>query len=292
MRPVDFTLHSPATRAEALALLSELGEDAVVLAGGQSLVPLLNMRLVRPTDVIDLSRVGDLVFIRHAPEGSLAIGAMTRQRELVESATARAACPLLAEAARHVGQPSTRSRGTVGGSLAFGSNVSEICVTSLALEATVSLRTVNGERKIAAAEFFVDYLAPDLATGELVTEVEIAPSPAGSAWGFSELKLRACDFPIVVAAAVLASDDDGNCRTARIALGGVASIPVRSRAAEEALTGRPLDAKTIAAATAAGIAELRPPDDLHAPAEYRLRAATFQLRRTLDQAVQRLREAA
>jgi CO/xanthine dehydrogenase FAD-binding subunit len=292
MRPVDFALHSPATTAEALALLSELGDEAVVLAGGQSLMPLLNMRLVRPRDVIDLSRLGDMVFIRHAPEGSLAIGAMTRQRELVDSATARAACPLLTEAARCIGQPSTRSRGTVGGSLAFGSNVSEICVTSLALDARVSVRTVNGERRIPAADFFVDYLTPDLAPGELVTEFEVPQSPAGSAWGFSELKLRACDFPIIVAAAVLTSGDDGVCRMARVALGGVASTPMRSSAAEEALTGRRLDANTIAAATRVGIAELRPPDDLHAPADYRLRAATVHLRRALDHAVERLREVA
>ncbi len=286
MRPVDFTLHSPRTATEAVALLGGLGGDTVVLAGGQSLVPLLNMRLVRPTHVVDLGQVRELDYIRQREDRVLTIGAMTRQRHLASSSTVRSIAPLLAHSAGFAGQPSTRSRGTVGGSVAFGSSVSEICVALLALDGEIEVRGDGATRRIAAERFFVDYLTTALAPRELVAEIAVPLAPPRSAWGFSELKLRACDFPIVVAAAVLTSDRGGVCRHARVALGGVAVMPVRSPAAEAALIGRALDTARLDEATRLACAELAPPTDLHAPADYRRRAAAVHLRLALEGAAQ------
>ena len=291
MRPVDFTLHSPATAAEAVALASTHGEDAVVLAGGQSLMPLLNMRLVRPSHVIDLSQATELAYIRDGHDGSVRIGAMSRQCQLIESRLARSAAPLLAHAAGFVGQPSTRTRGTVGGSVAFGSNVSEICVALLSVGATIGVRSHEGEKRIGADAFFVDYLTTALPKAGLVTEIAVVAMRARSAWGFAELKLRACDFPIVIAAVVVERDAHGICRESRIALGGVAATPVRSTAAEAALVGRPLDRESIDTACAAAVAVLDPPSDLHASADYRRRAAAVKLRAALEDAARHTGEA-
>jgi aerobic carbon-monoxide dehydrogenase medium subunit len=289
VRPVDFTLHMPRTATEAVALLGGMGDDAVVLAGGQTLMPLLNMRVVRPTHVVDLGQVRELDYIRRREDGALTIGAMTRQRQLANSGTARSIAPLLAHSASFVGQPSTRSRGTVGGSVAFGSNVSEICVALLALDGEIGVQA-KAARRIAAERFFVGYLTTALAPGELVAEIAVPVGRPRMGWGFSELKLRACDFPIVVAAVVLASDAGGVCRHARVALGGVAMTPIRSPAAEEALIGRPVDVARLEEATRLAHADLSPPTDLHAPADYRRRAAAVHLRLALGHAAQSLKE--
>ncbi|GAB7007811.1 xanthine dehydrogenase family protein subunit M [Nocardioides sp. AN3] len=283
MRPAPFSLETPQTLTEAVALIGDQGDDALILAGGQSLMPMLNMRIARPDRLIDLGGIAELRSIT-ASDDELVIGSMTRHEELETSQPIAQTLGLLGYAAGFVGQPQTRSRGTLGGSLALGSSFSELCVCLLALDGSVHVESTRGSRRIEGTELFSSYLETHLAEDEILTSVRYPTLARQVRWGFSELKFRGCDFPIVIAAAVLEMRGD-LCTSARIAVGGASSTPIRVLDAETNLVGRPVDDEAIAHAAALSEAAAEPMHDLHAPADYRKRAAAIQVTSALRMAM-------
>ena len=268
MKPVDFDYAAPAALSEAIALLTEAGEEARVLAGGQSLVPLLNLRLVRPRLVVDLRRVPGLAGIRpHG--GGLVVGAMTRQADAEADLLVRERAPLLAEALGLVAHLAIRARGTIGGSLAHADPAAELPAVAVALDATVAIEGPAGRRSVTAEDFFLGYLATALAPGEIVTEITVpARSPAlGSA--FVEFSRRAGDFALAGVAVVLEIADDRVGPATRVVVLGGADRCHRAMAAETRLLGSAPGPGLFAAAAAVADLGIDPPGDVHGDAEYR-----------------------
>jgi CO/xanthine dehydrogenase FAD-binding subunit len=227
MKPPLFDYYDPSTEAEALALLAAYGTDAKILAGGQSLMPLLNMRLIEPTILIDVNRIEALSYIRHTPT-ALHIGALTRQRQVERSVLVARHCPLLCDALQYVGYTPIRQRGTIGGSLAHADPAAELPAVMTALEAQCVLRSQRGSRILAAADFFVTYLTTALEPDELLCEMRIPlPSPR-TGWGFVEVARVTGAFAIVGAAVLLTLDTTGRCQRARVAFTGVGPVPQRA----------------------------------------------------------------
>ena len=267
MKPPRFDYHAPATVDEAVALLARYGGDAKPLAGGQSLVPLLNFRLTRPAAIVDLNRIGALAYIREA-NGHVALGAMTRQRTIEFSPVVARRLPLLREATRWVGHLPIRSRGTIGGSLAHADPAAEYPAVLTALEGTVVARGPRGERVVQAGDLFETYLTTRLAADELLVEVRLPSMPEAAGYAFEEFARRHGDFAIVGVAAVVVLDG-ARCVRARLATAGAGAVPLRLRAAEAALERDGVGDEAIRAAArqAAGLVE--PDSDLHASADYR-----------------------
>ncbi|HET6547145.1 MAG TPA: FAD binding domain-containing protein [Solirubrobacter sp.] len=253
MKPPPFRYEAPVALEECIALLGEHGDEAKPLAGGQSLVPLMNLRLAAPAMLVDLNRVAELSYVREV-DGGVAIGAMTRHCEVADSPLVRERCPLLADAVALVGYPAIRNRGTLGGSLAHADPVAEIPCVALALDAVLVVAGPGGRREIAAADFFEGFLATALEPDELLVEARF---PATAAAAFREFSRKSGDFA-VAAAAVDVALSGGVVERARIALAGAADRPVRAREAEAALAGGPLDERSIAAAAALVPGELPP----------------------------------
>jgi aerobic carbon-monoxide dehydrogenase medium subunit len=270
---------------EALAELARRGEEAKLLAGGQSLIPLLNMRLVTPRHLVDLNRVRELAYVEER-DGGVAIGAMTRQRTLERSELVRARLPLLADAIPWVGHVPIRTRGTVGGSLAHADPAAELPAVVVALEARVTIRGPAGVRTIAAADLFRDALTTTLAPGELLAEVWLpaAPPATGAAW--LELARRHGDFALVGVGAQLTLAGDA-VREARLVVAGAGGAPVRARAVEAALVGHALTPDRLAAAAAAVREAIDPSGDIHASAAYRRQVAGVLAARALRRAAER-----
>jgi carbon-monoxide dehydrogenase medium subunit len=286
MKPPPFEYHRAASVAEAVALLVRHGPEAKILAGGQSLLPLMKLRLARPGVLVDLGRVSDLAYARRS-NGFLAFGALARLSEL-ESAQTRSLCPILSAAARHIGHPPIRHRGTVCGSLAHADPAAELPLLALALDAELSVVGPAGTRVIRASDFFVAALATSLAPGELLVEARFPILGPKIGWGFQELSRRHGDFAIVAAAALVEAAPAGTIKTARIALGAVADRPIRCAEAEATLIGRRGDPEAFTAAAAAATAALGPPGDVHASGAYRRRVAGVLVERALAEAWQRL----
>jgi CO/xanthine dehydrogenase FAD-binding subunit len=287
MKPAAFEYVRPASLDEALETLHQRGDDAKVLAGGQSLVPLMNFRLARPAVLVDLNGLADLAFIRPGP-GGLAVGAMTRQRAIEKSAVVRERAPLLAEATPLIGHLPIRTRGTLGGSLVHADPAAEYPVVMAALEAEFTLARKGGVRSVGAADFFETYLSTTIAPDEILTEIRVPDLPPGAAVAFLEISRRHGDFAIVAAAAAVHLDTAGRIAGARIALGGVRPRPVRGRAAERMLAGQRPAAALIAEAAATVMPETDPPEDIHASAEYRREMSSVFTRRALTAALGRL----
>ncbi|TMC22751.1 MAG: xanthine dehydrogenase family protein subunit M [Chloroflexi bacterium] len=285
MKPPRFAYHDPTTRDEALALLAIYADDAKLLAGGQSLVPLLNMRLTQPAHLIDLNRVADLTYIR-AVDGGLAIGALTRHRVAEHSALVRPCCPLLAAALPFIGHPPIRSRGTIGGSLAHADPAAELPAVLLALGGHVRVTSQHGSRILPAHELFLDQLQTALTSDELLTEVWFPNAPPRSGVAFVEVSRRHGDYALVGVAAQLTLQHDNAIAAARLALLGVDATPVRPSEAEALLLGeQPTEAlfKMVAEQVSAG---LNPMTDLHASSDYRRQVAAVLVKRALQAAVQ------
>jgi aerobic carbon-monoxide dehydrogenase medium subunit len=286
MKPPPFEYYRAATVQEAIALLSQYGPDAKVLAGGQSLLPMMKFRLARPSVLIDLRWVQDLAYVRQT-DGVIAFGAMARLARL-ESDQVRALCPILAEAADHIGHPPIRHQGTVCGSLAHADPAAELPVLALALDAEFVAGGPNGTRVIPARDFFVTMLTTSLGPSEILTEARFPILQPASGWGFSELSRRPGDFALAIAAATLQVGADGTIATARIALGAVADRAIRCLEAEAALAGE-RGGKTVFEAAAALASEpLEPSSDVHASSGYRRHLAKVLVERALTQAWQRL----
>lgn len=284
MKPAQFDYYDPTTLAEALGLLAEFGESARPLAGGQSLVPMMNMRLARPGQVIDLNRIGELSYLK-VENGQLRIGAMTRQRAVERSTTVAEGWPLLREATRYIGHVQIRNRGTVGGSLAHAFPSAELPVVMVAMDASLVLRSFQGERTIPTLEFFVDAMTTALIPGELLVETRVPKWPAETGWAFQEISRRYGDFALMGVAALLTVTVKRTIDRARLVFTG--ATPHLSKIAEAQLVGQQLDAKLFRDAATAAAAELETDSDIHASAEYRKAVASVLARRVLEQAARR-----
>jgi carbon-monoxide dehydrogenase medium subunit len=288
MKPPPFSYHDPRTVTDTVALLASL-ENAKLLAGGQSLMPMLNMRYVLPDHVIDLNRVDGLSYIREAG-GAIEIGAMTRQRDIEFSDLVRERCPLMHEAIRQVGHRQTRNRGTLGGSLCHLDPSAELVSMAAALDAKVTVAGKNGTRSIDFASFPVAYMTPALEPDELLTGASFPYWPAGHGHAFIEFSRRHGDFAIV-SAAVLIEEKAGKVTRASITLGGMGPAPVRAHEVEKALIGEAIEEKRMRE-ICESLRKLDAIDDIHAPASYRQQLATVLPRRALLKAHERLVEGA
>lgn len=285
MKPPRFDYHAPASVEEALALLARYGGDAKIVAGGQSLMPLLNFRLVRPAALIDLNRIAALSGIR-ATNGHVVLGAMTRQRAIEFSPVVAERVPLLREATRWVGHLPIRSRGTVGGSIAHADPSAEYPAVLTALEGEVVARSAAGQRVLKAAELFETYLTTTLAPDEILTEVRLPAMVKGAGWAFEEFARRHGDFAIVGVAAVIERQGE-RCARARLATAGTGPVPRRLREAEEVLEADGLGPTAIECAAARAAEVVEPDGDIHATADYRRNLTRVLTVRAVTRAVAR-----
>jgi aerobic carbon-monoxide dehydrogenase medium subunit len=283
VKPAAFDYVAPRDIAEALSLLAACGTDAKVLAGGQSLVPLMNFRLARPSFLVDINGIGALAGIERS-NGQVTIGATTRQRDAAIHPTVKDLLPILAEAIGYIGHVGIQNRGTVGGSLAHADPAAELPVVALALDASLHLQRAGGQRTVRAEQFALGYLTTVLEPDELLTAASFCVPPVGSGWCFTEVARRHGDFALVAVAVLLNLDRSGRVASARIALGGVGRAPVRARAAEQTLIGESATDDLFRAAAAAVGDALEPEDDIHASADYRRHLAGVLVRRALTSA--------
>src|SRR5215813_9303735 len=267
MKPARFEYHAPVTLDEAIALLVRYDGEARLLAGGQSLVPLLNFRLARPAALIDLNRIKSLAYIREH-DGQVRFGAMTRQRAIEFSPVVARRLPLLREATRWVGHLPIRSRGTIGGSIAHADPSAEYPAVLTALDGEVIARGPKGERTLPPRTLFETYLTTSLAADEILTEVRLPATPAGAGFAFEEFARRHGDFAIIGIAAVVVREGS-RCTMARLATAGAGPIPVRLRAAEEILEREGLGEAALDAAARKATELVEPDADIHASADYR-----------------------
>jgi carbon-monoxide dehydrogenase medium subunit len=285
MIPGTFDYHRASSADEAVALLAEHGDEAKLLAGGHSLLPLMRLRLAVPAVLIDIGPLRDLSYVRDdggnaAGGGEVAIGALTRHHDLATSEALRRRVPLLSEVAGQVGDPQVRHRGTIGGSIAHGDPASDLPAVLLALRATLVARGPEGERRIPVDEFFTGFLQTALRPDELLTEVRV-PAVDGARWAFQKFNRRAQDWAIVGVAAVLGADGDGGAGVAPgVGLVHMGSVPLRAAAVEEAL------AQGAPAADAAARADegTDPPGDFNASPEFRRHLSRVLVRRALEEA--------
>ncbi|HWF97198.1 MAG TPA: xanthine dehydrogenase family protein subunit M [Xanthobacteraceae bacterium] len=285
MKPPPFSYHDPRTVGEVVELLGRL-DNAKLLAGGQSLMPMLNMRFVLPDHMIDLNRTEGLSFIREV-DGALEIGGMTRQRDLEFSDVVARRCPLMAEAIRLVGHRQTRNRGTLGGSLCHLDPSAELVSVAAALDATVLVAGPGGQREIAFADFPVAFMTPAIEPNELLTAVRFPVWPKGHGCAFIEFARRHGDFAIVSAGALLVADGAGKIQRAAVVIGGMGMVPIRAVELEQALIGQLPDDQLLREACES-CRKLEAIDDVHAPASYRQHLASVLSRRALEQARARL----
>jgi aerobic carbon-monoxide dehydrogenase medium subunit len=285
MKPPPFSYHDPRTIADAVGLLGRL-ENAKLLAGGQSLMPMLNMRFVLPDHVIDLNRVDGLSYIREH-NGALEIGAMTRQRDLEFSDIVRQRCPLMHEAIQQVGHRQTRNRGTLGGSLCHLDPSAELVSVAAAVDAKVKVAGRNGERTIDFAEFPVGYMTPALEPDELLIGASFPSWPSGHGYAFVEFSRRHGDFAIVSAAALIEEDKAGKVTRASVTLGGMGPAPVRASEVETAIVGHVPEEKFLRD-VCESLRKLDAIEDVHAPSSYRQQLATVLSRRALLKAHERI----
>jgi carbon-monoxide dehydrogenase medium subunit len=279
MKPAPFEYHRPASLAETFDLLDRYGDAGRILAGGQSLVPTLNMRLVTPRAVIDINRLPDLDAIRETP-GGLVIGALVRQDTLEHSPLVRERTPLLAAAMPHVGHAAIRTRGTIGGSLALADPAAELPACAVAVGATMHLNRRGGSRTVPASEFFRGIYTTAIEPGELLTAIAI-PRPAPEwRWGVEELARRHGDFALAGLAAG-ARVERGAIADARLVFFGVGVTPVRAHGAESALIGRRADEEALVHAGRALDGDLDPPGDIHGSPALRRHLARVLLGRVV-----------
>ncbi len=292
MKPPRFRYYVPHSVEEALAVLAEAAEEAKPLAGGQSLIPMLNMRLVRPSLLVDLNGLQELSGIELS-DGAIVVRAMTRHRAVEQSPVVAEHAPLLAEAIRWVGHLPIRTRGTIGGSVAHADPAAELPGVLVALEGMVQLRSQRGHRLVSAEDFFIDLLTTAAEPDELVTEVRFPLLPAGTGTAWLEVARRHGDYALVgVGAVVSLAEDFTTIAEARVSLIGVGGRPVRARLTESALRGQPAAAESWRAAAATVRREIDPAGDIHASAEYRRYVAGVLTERALALAAERAQEGA
>jgi carbon-monoxide dehydrogenase medium subunit len=286
MKPAPFAYAAPSTLADAITLLAEHGETAKLLAGGQSLVPMMNFRLARPEYIVDLNRVQGLDYLREQ-DGQLVLGAMTRQRALERSEHVRQHYPLLWEATQLIGHPAIRNRGTVGGSIAHADPAAELPAVLLAYGGSVVVQGPQQAREIAAEELFLTYFTTALEANEILTAVRCPRWPQGTGWCFLEESRRHGDFAMVGVAALVTLDAAHRCTRVAVVLTGVGGVPYKVAEAAAILLGQPPDETRIAAVAQAAATGIAPEGDIHASAEFRRHLSGVLTRRALRTAIDR-----
>ncbi|HEX3710442.1 MAG TPA: FAD binding domain-containing protein [Pseudolabrys sp.] len=271
MKAAPFEYSRAASIEEACALLAA-DDSARVIAGGQTLVPMMAMRLARPTRLVDINRIAALSYIR-ADGDTVAIGATTRQCLVERHALIADKVPLLARAMPHIGHAATRARGTVGGSLAHADPAAELPLIAMTLDATLTYRASAKDGKMTARDFFTGLMITNLPAGACLTAVRFPLWRGKIGIGFHEVNARRSDFAFVAAAAQLELGDDGTCKRIAIGVGAATDVPIRLDSAEKELAGTKLDETKVKNAVRAALADIEPLDDLHASADYRRRAA-------------------
>ena len=280
MIPAEFDYVAPASLDEVLAALRDGGEDAKLLAGGHSLLPLMKLRLAAPTLLVDLRKVPGLAGIERS-NGGWSIGAMTPHVAMENEPD----LGLIARVAHTIADPQVRRRGTIGGSLAHGDPASDQLAVLLAYEGSVVCRGESGEREVAAADLFEDYLTTAVGDDEVMTEVRF-PALDGYGFGYQKFNRRQEDWSMVAVSALVKKAGDGSCEDVRIGLTHMCNVPLRATAAEAALRGQPLDAERIAAAAEQAPEGTDPPADLNATADYKRHLARVLTRRALEKAAE------
>lgn len=284
MIPGQFEYHAPVNLEDAVALLNQYGDEARVLAGGHSLLPMMKLRMAAPAHLIDLNRVPELKGIREK-NGTLHIGAMTTEAELIASSLLREKCPLIVEAARQIADPQVRNCGTLGGDLAHGDPGNDHPAVMLALGAQFVLRN-KAERVVAADGFYRGPLETALEPGEILTEIRVPIPPPGSGYSYQKLKRKVGDFAIA-GAAVQVTLANGVCARIGVALTNVAPTPLRLRSAEDLLTGKRIDDALIKQAMQVAMEECDPTADMRGPVAYKRQMAGEMTKRALVQALAR-----
>jgi carbon-monoxide dehydrogenase medium subunit len=289
MKPAPFEYQAPGSLAAALDLLASRGGDAKLLAGGQSLIPVMNFRLAEPSLLVDINKLTDLDFIRRGEDGSLRIGALTRQRRLERDPLVAEAAPLLHEAMPFIAHPQIRNRGTIGGSLAHADPSAELPTIAVALGARFRLQRAGGDRWVEARDFFGGLFTTALEPDEILTEVAVPPLPPRTGWAFLEIARRLGDYAQVGVAARVTLDDSGRCREARLVYLSVGDRPVEAREAARLLAGQEISPEVIAAAAdKASRDEMSPAGDVHATAEFKRHLARVLTGRALRKATERV----
>ena len=283
MKPPKFEYLRPTSIKEALAALAAAGDDGKIIAGGQSLVPMMNFRLLSPTVLIDINRIPSMGDIQEQPDGGLRIGALTRHHALETSEIVKRLYPVLHAAMQHVAHLAIRNRGTIGGSITHADPAAELPMLMKLLDARITLMSSKGTRIVEADDFFLGALTSDVQENELVTEVNLPPLPQGAGWAFEEVARRAGDFALTAVGVVL-HVEDGKIADARIGMMGVADTPMRINDAETILFNQTCDPATLEEVVAAVLQKIEPSTDLHASAEYRLHLAKVLVRRAVQTA--------
>ena len=287
MIPSKFDYHAPKPLKKALSLIGEHGDNAKVLAGGHSLIPLMKLRFAAPDVVIDLGQVGGLSGVRVSKDGTIHIGAMATHHTVESARGLKSKCQLLSETASVIGDAQVRNRGTIGGSLVHADPAADWPAAILALDAQLEISSANGSRTVSVGDFFMDLLTTDIKPGELLTEITIAVPPANSGGAYEKMHQSASGFAIAGVAAQVTLDSSGNCAAAGIGVTGVASVPYRAAAVEAALVGGPFTEDAIAAAADKAVDGVDPDDlqgDLHASGEYRVHLAKLFAARAIARA--------
>ncbi len=291
MKPPPFEYYAPTTTEEALAHLAEYGYDAKPLAGGQSLIPMMNFRLAQPSVLVDLNNISELSYIRPDENGGTLVGAMTRHKIVGSDPLIAKQVPLVHEAIPNIGTSQIRTRGTFGGSLSHADPSAELVAVSVALDAQLKVRSQKGERWVPAGEFFVGSFTSALEPEELLVEINLPHLTERSGWSLMEVARRHNDFALVGVAAVVTLDENGNCKTARMAFLSAGDRPMEAHQAAELLQGQAPTAEVIlATAEKASSADIDPGGDIHATAEFRRHLANVLTRRALDVAFKRAME--
>jgi len=290
MKPASFEYYAPDSIEQALDLMSQYAGDAKILAGGQSLVPAMNFRVVQPSVLIDLNRVTGLSYVRE-DDRVIRIGAMTRERELEFNALISRWAPLLKEAAPHIAHPQIRNRGTIGGSIVNADPAAELPVLMLALSARLKAKSVSGERWIDAQDFFMGMFTTALEPDEILVEIELPASLSRTGWSFMEVAPRAGDYALMGVAALVTLDQNGKCEGARLVYLNAGEGPVEAKEAEKLLIGESLDNRLIeSAASLVSEKELNPFGNIHASSEFQRHLANVLTKKALKQATQRAEE--
>ncbi|MFY9820423.1 MAG: xanthine dehydrogenase family protein subunit M [Thermoanaerobaculia bacterium] len=287
MKPAPFEYQAPSSLEEALDILARRGGEAKLLAGGQSLIPVMNFRLADPALLIDINKLAELDFIRRDDDGGLAVGALTRQRRVERDALVAEVAPLLHETVPFIAHPQIRNRGTFGGSLAHADPAAELPAVAVALRSRLRLRKAGGERWVNASDFFRGLFNTLLEPDEILAEVAIPPLPARTGWSFLEIARRHGDYAQIGIAALVTLDDAGRCREARLVYLSAGDVPVEALEAERLLAGQALSPEAITAAAEKAAQEIRPFSDLHASADFKRHLARVITGRALRKAVDR-----
>jgi len=288
MKPAPFEYHAPDSIEQAVDLMSQYAGEAKILAGGQSLVPAMNFRVVQPSVLIDLNRVAELSFI-HEEGGTIRIGAMARERHLEFDSSIAKHVPLLNEATPFIAHPQIRNRGTIGGSIVNADPAAELPVLMLALDARLKAKNISGERWIDAHDFFVGMFTTALEPDEILVEIELPFMPSHTGWSFMEVAPRAGDYAMMGVAALITLDEQNKCKQAKLVYLNAGDGPVDAKEAAKSLEGEKIDDKLIESAAAhASEREINPFGNMHASVDFQRHLANVLTKNVLKQAMQRV----